>query len=77
MVRAHRRRGLGKALLLTAFNEFFDRGQRGAALGVDADSLTGATRLYESVGMHAGTKYASWEVEIRPGVDLATLVAAQ
>lgn len=46
-----RRRGLGRALLLHCFHEFRRRGFHAAALGVDADSLTGANRLYESVGM--------------------------
>jgi mycothiol synthase len=46
-----RRRGLGRALLLHAFREFFRRGFHAAALGVDAESLTGANRLYESAGM--------------------------
>jgi mycothiol synthase len=51
-VRKHwRRRGLGRALLLHAFHEFRRRGFHAAALGVDAESLTGANRLYESVGM--------------------------
>lgn len=68
---SHRGRGLGKALLLTAFNEFYRRGQKGAALGVDVDSLTGATRLYEGVGMRPGSRYALWELEIRPGDELA------
>lgn len=72
VLRAHRRRGLGRALLLTAFKAFHDRGKRGAALGVDADSLTGATRLYESVGMLPGARYSTWEIEIRPGIEMAT-----
>jgi mycothiol synthase len=46
-----RRRGLGRALLLHSFREFRRRGFHAAALGVDADSLTGANRLYESAGM--------------------------
>jgi mycothiol synthase len=46
-----RRRGLGRALLLHAFHEFRGRGFHAAALGVDAESLTGANRLYESTGM--------------------------
>jgi mycothiol synthase len=46
-----RRQGLGRALLLHCFHEFRRRGFRAGALGVDADSLTGANRLYESVGM--------------------------
>jgi mycothiol synthase len=46
-----RRKGLGRALLLHSFHEFRRRGFYAAALGVDADSLTGANRLYESAGM--------------------------
>lgn len=46
-----RRRGLGEALLLESFREFFRRGERTVALGVDAQNPTGATRLYERVGM--------------------------
>jgi mycothiol synthase len=51
-VRKHwRRQGLGRALLVHTFHEFQRRGFHAAALGVDADSLTGANRLYESAGM--------------------------
>jgi mycothiol synthase len=73
VLREYRRRGLGRALLLTAFNVFYDRDKKGASLGVDADSLTGATRLYESVGMQAGARYSTWEIEIRRGVEMATV----
>jgi mycothiol synthase len=47
-----RRRGLGELLLRTAFAEFARRGERRVALGVDAQNATGATRLYDRVGMH-------------------------
>jgi mycothiol synthase len=50
--KAWRRKGLGRALLLHSFHEFGRRGFHAAALGVDAESLTGANRLYESAGMH-------------------------
>lgn len=46
-----RRRRLGRALLLHSFHEFRRRGLKAGVLGVDATSLTGANRLYESVGM--------------------------
>jgi mycothiol synthase len=46
-----RRQGLGRALLVHCFREFRRRGFHAAALGVDAESLTGANRLYESAGM--------------------------
>ena len=50
--RPWRRRGVGRALLLYAFAEFRRRGMHAAVLGVDAESLTGAQRLYASAGMH-------------------------
>jgi mycothiol synthase len=50
--RPWRRKGVGRALMRHAFAEFRRRGMRGAQLGVDAESLTGAQRLYTSVGMH-------------------------
>jgi mycothiol synthase len=46
-----RGRGIGRALLLHAFREFRRRGDSHVGLGVDAENPTGATRLYESVGM--------------------------
>jgi ribosomal protein S18 acetylase RimI-like enzyme len=59
-LREHRRLGLGRALLLTAFAEFYRRGLRKVVLGVDAESPTGAVGLYTSVGMvaeHEGLQY--------------------
>ena len=47
--RAWRRRGLARALLLHAFREFRRCGLRRAGLGVDAENLTGANRLYEAL----------------------------
>jgi GNAT superfamily N-acetyltransferase len=49
--RAWRGKGLGRALLLRTFAEFYARGVTRVTLGVDAESPTGATKLYESVGM--------------------------
>ena len=50
--RPWRRHGLGMALLVNAFRQFHERGERRVGLGVDAESPTGATRLYERAGMH-------------------------
>ncbi len=69
---AWRRRGLGRALLLHAFGEFHRRGVDKVALHVDAQSLTGATRLYESVGMRVDELSHTYELELRPGTDLTT-----
>jgi mycothiol synthase len=46
-----RGKGLGRALMLRTFAEFYSRGIPRVTLGVDAQSATGATKLYESVGM--------------------------
>lgn len=70
--RPWRRRGLGLALLTHAFGELHRRGQAGATLGVDAESLTGATRLYEKAGMHVSRQHTVFEKELRPGEDLST-----
>jgi GNAT superfamily N-acetyltransferase len=59
--RPWRRRGLGRALLLHAFEEFRGRGLARAGLGVDAESLTGAHRLYENVGMHVAARSNFYE----------------
>jgi ribosomal protein S18 acetylase RimI-like enzyme len=49
--RPWRRQGLGEALLLRSFAAFRERGLTRGTLGVDASSVTGATRLYERAGM--------------------------
>jgi mycothiol synthase len=59
-----RRRGLGKALLLQALGEFRRRGFERASLGVDSENPTGATRLYESVGMHVESVFVTFEKEL-------------
>ncbi len=70
--RPWRRRGIALALLLHAFGEFWRRGQRQVGLGVDATSLTGATRLYEKAGMRETRRYIQYEKTLRPGVELST-----
>ncbi len=72
VVREWRRRGLGRALLLHSFRQLYDMGKTRAALGVDASSLTGATMLYESVGMHVAARFASYDITLRDGHDLKT-----
>jgi mycothiol synthase len=72
VLRPWRRRGVAQALLYHSFAELRRRGRTGVALGVDASSLTGATRLYEKVGMRAIRDFTSFEKELRPGVNLST-----
>jgi mycothiol synthase len=54
--REYRRKGLGDALLRHAFSELYRRGARRVGLGVDAENPTGATRVYERVGMRIASQ---------------------
>jgi ribosomal protein S18 acetylase RimI-like enzyme len=68
--RPWRRQGLALALLYHSFGEFYRRGKPRAGLGVDAASLTGATRLYEKAGMHVSRQFDAYEKVLRDGKDL-------
>lgn len=70
--RPWRRQGLGLALLHHSFGVFWQRGTRNVGLGVDASSLTGATRLYERAGMHVWREHYNFAKELRPGEELST-----
>lgn len=70
--RRWRRRGIGLALLYHAFGEFKRRGHKQVFLGVDTQSLTGATRLYEKAGMRVSREVVIYESELRPGEELWT-----
>jgi mycothiol synthase len=59
--RPWRRLGLGKALLHEAFRVLGDAGCTRVVLGVDASSLTGAHRLYESAGMRVLSTFDVYE----------------
>lgn len=61
VVRAHRRAGLGTALLTHALQELQRRGRVRAELGVDAESTTGAVGLYERAGMRVLRRWDIWE----------------
>lgn len=76
-LRTWRKRGLARALLLQLFGAFWERGQPIVGLGVDAQSLTGAAHLYESVGMWPETRVATYEKELRPGAKIAVDALAE
>lgn len=65
--RQWRGRGYGRALLLRSFAEFRRRGMSRVGLIVDASNPTGATRLYESVGMHVELETVVWERHLIEG----------
>jgi mycothiol synthase len=58
----HRRRGVARALLRTAFVTFHERGRTIA--GVSTDSRTGALGLYEQVGMHVERSYTRYTKDL-------------
>ena len=70
--RPWRRRGLALAILRRAFGLLAARGKSRVGLGVDSQSLTGATRLYEKAGMHVVRELYEYERVIRDGKDLRT-----
>ena len=65
--RPWRGRGLGLALLRHTCAAFARRGVRKVGLSVDADSATGAPRLYTRAGMHTTEEYLLHRKELRPG----------
>jgi GNAT superfamily N-acetyltransferase len=69
--RSWRKRGIGLALLRHSFYELYRRGKRMAGLGVDAENLTGALRLYEKAGMHVHLVFDIFEKELRPGREIS------
>jgi mycothiol synthase len=77
VLREYRKHGLGLALLHHSFGEFYRRGKARAGLGVDSESLTGATRLYERAGMHAERTWDRYEKELRPGKDYTVQTLAE
>lgn len=62
--RPWRKKGIGKALLLHSFAEFYRRDIRQIKLSVDSKSLTNAPHLYESVGMKTVQQYHIYRKEI-------------
>jgi ribosomal protein S18 acetylase RimI-like enzyme len=72
VLRPWRRQGLALALLQHSFREFYKRGLHTVYLAVDAQSLTGATRLYERAGMHIVRQNDKYEKELRAGRELST-----
>jgi ribosomal protein S18 acetylase RimI-like enzyme len=57
---SERGRGLGKALLLHAFDAYARRGASRVGLKVDSTNPTGAPQLYERVGFEIDRRYEIW-----------------
>ena len=63
--RPYRKRGLGRALLLTGMKALQEDGMQWAMLGVDTENLTGALRLYEGVGFRPAKRSAAFRKVMR------------
>ena len=64
---AWRAQKLGVALLHRSFGEFYQRGTKSIGLGVDAANVTGATKLYQKVGMKTVSEFVTFEKDLRAG----------
>lgn len=64
VLREARRRGIAAQLLRQAFAAFADRGVRVVELDVDSENRTGATALYEHVGMSLALSYVFYDKTI-------------
>ena len=62
--RPWRGQGVGAALLQDVFGRFHERGERNVGLSVDAESTTGAFRLYERAGMTPAIGWVLYEREL-------------
>ena len=61
---AFRRRGVARALLARSFLELAARGHHEVRLGVDTENTTGATHVYETVGMTVRRRYDVYEKQL-------------
>jgi mycothiol synthase len=62
--RPYRGRGYAKGLLLHTFREFWNRGLPRVTLDVDTQNPTGATQLYQRVGMSVEMENVVYEKEL-------------
>jgi mycothiol synthase len=65
VLREHRQRGLGRALLLEGMRALRRRGCTHLMLGVDSENPTGALRLYESAGFREGRTGVAFRKALR------------
>jgi GNAT superfamily N-acetyltransferase len=69
----YHRQGLGRALMLAAFQAFWQSGLHRIVTDTDAASLTSATKLYEGLGMRPYRREFLYENEIQPGTEVRRL----
>ena len=69
----YHRQGLGRTLLLTAFDAFWKKGFRRIILDTDSESFSNTASLYQGVGMKPYRSEFVYEKEIRPGREVRLL----
>jgi mycothiol synthase len=78
VLREHRRRGLGMALLVQGLHALRRAGMDGVHLHADAENLTGAIRLYERAGFGVRKTSVVYQRVLRSAArDTASMVAAR
>jgi ribosomal protein S18 acetylase RimI-like enzyme len=60
-----RGRGVASALVAASLRAFADAGLTHASIGVDAESLTGASKLYRSLGFELQQRSITYQIEVR------------
>ncbi len=68
-----RRKGVGKNLMLSAFNAFYQNGMRRVILDTDSQSFTDSSKFYTSLGMQIYRREFLYEKEIRAGEEIRRL----
>lgn len=68
-----RRRGIARALMLVAFNAFWEIGHTHIITDTDAETLPSAPKVYVSLGMQLYRREFLYEKEIRPGIEVRQL----
>ena len=69
----YRRQGIARALMLAAFDAFWQNGFRRIITDTDAKSFTDAPKLYQGLGMKLYRREYTYEKEIRPGKEVRLL----
>jgi GNAT superfamily N-acetyltransferase len=65
-----RRKGVGKNLMLSAFNAFYQNGMKRVILDTDSQSFTDSSKFYTSLGMNIYRHEFLYEKEIRAGEEI-------
>jgi mycothiol synthase len=65
VLREHRKRGLGAALIDQSLHVLRDEGMEAVHLHADSENLTGAMRLYERAGFRVRKRYVSYRKTMR------------